>query len=642
MDELLEQFVIEGRDLIVLAEAELERLAGGAEDAAALDGLFRAVHTLKGSVQIFDLGPAERLLHSAEDRLMAARKTGGTIDPDLFAALVACIDQTDRWIDEMERNGRLGADAPSLGNRLLEGFAGVARDAGADLAGDEVSHWLPALQAAATEVIARLDGLIAAFRYVPDSDAFFRGDDPLAIVAALPQLEHLAIGPALDWPELEAWDPFQCVSMIEGLSTAPVEDLRAAFKLVPDQVQFATFAADSPALAEDHATVSTARAMRVDTARIDRLANEVGELVVAANGLAHVSRLAERADAELAAALRAVQADIDRISGALHRAVAGIRLVSLAPTLRQLPRLVREIATATGKPVHFEMRGDSVEVDKQIADGLFEPLLHIVRNAVDHGLEDIAARAAAGKPPTGRIVLTASRQGDEVVVAVRDDGAGIDAAHVRDVAVARGVIARGGADELSDIQAQRLILMPGFSTAETITDLSGRGVGMDAVKAAADRLRGRVMIDSEAGVGTTIELRLPLDAITTRLLVVRAGEERYGVPLDQIVETARLDADQIRTLGRSRACVLRNRTVPLLDLADLLGTARPVGPVARLLITETAGEPVAVRVDGFEHRIDAIMRENDGLLQGVPGMAGSALMSDGSVLLVLDLPELVS
>jgi two-component system chemotaxis sensor kinase CheA len=221
--------------------------------------------------------------------------------------------------------------------------------------------------------------------------------------------------------------------------------------------------------------------MRVDTARIDRLANEVGELVVAANGLAHVSRLAERADAELAAALRAVQADIDRISGALHRAVAGIRLVSLAPTLRQLPRLVREIATATGKPVHFEMRGDSVEVDKQIADGLFEPLLHIVRNAVDHGLEDIAARAAAGKPPTGRIVLTASRQGDEVVVAVRDDGAGIDAAHVRDVAVARGVIARGGADELSDIQAQRLILMPGFSTAETITDLSGRGVGMDAV-----------------------------------------------------------------------------------------------------------------------------------------------------------------
>jgi two-component system chemotaxis sensor kinase CheA len=221
--------------------------------------------------------------------------------------------------------------------------------------------------------------------------------------------------------------------------------------------------------------------MRVESARIDHLATEVGELVVAANGLAHVARLAERADPELAAALRAVQADIDRISGALHRAVAGIRLVSLAPTLRQLPRLVREIATATGKPVHFEMRGDSVEVDKQIADGLFEPLLHIVRNAVDHGLEDIAARAAAGKPPTGRIVLTASRQGDEVVVAVRDDGAGIDAAHVRDVAVARGVIARGGADELSDIQAQRLILMPGFSTAETITDLSGRGVGMDAV-----------------------------------------------------------------------------------------------------------------------------------------------------------------
>jgi two-component system chemotaxis sensor kinase CheA len=165
---------------------------------------------------------------------------------------------------------------------------------------------------------------------------------------------------------------------------------------------------------------------------------------------------------------------------------------------------------------------------------------------------------------------------------------------------------------------------------------------MDAVKAAADRLRGRVVIDSEAGAGTTIELRLPLDAITTRLLVVRAGAERFGIPLDQIVETARLEASEIRTLGRGRACVLRDRTVPLLDLADLLGAPRPDSPIARLLVTETGGEPVAIRVDGFERRIDAIMRENDGLLQGVPGMAGTAVLSDGSVLLVLDLPELVS
>jgi two-component system chemotaxis sensor kinase CheA len=642
MDELLEQFVIEGRELIVQAEAELERLAGGADDAAALDGLFRAFHTLKGSVQIFDLAPAERLLHAAEDRLMAARKAGGAIEPKLFAALVACIDQTDRWIDEMERQGHLGAEAGSLGEGLLDGFAGAPSDARVDLGGAEVAHWLPALQAAAAEAIARLDGQITAFRYVPDADAFFRGDDPLGIVAAVPQLEHLAIEPVGLWPALEDWDPFQCVSVIEGLSAAPPEAVRAAFKLVPDQVQFATFSAESSTASGGLGTASTTRTMRVESARIDRLATEVGELVVAANGLAHVARLAERADPELAAALRAVQADIDRISGALHRAVAGIRLVPLAPALRQLPRLVREIAAATGKPVQFEMRGDTVEVDKQIADSLFEPLLHIVRNAIDHGLEGAGDRSAKGKSPTGRVVLTASRQGDEVVVAVSDDGAGIDPAHVRDIAITRGVIERVEADELSDIQARRLILMPGFSTAEIVTDLSGRGVGMDAVKAAAERLRGRVVIDSEVGVGTTIELRLPLDAITTRLLVVRAGAERYGVPLDQIVETARLDAGEIRTVGRGRACVLRDRTVPLLDLADLLGAPRPDSPIARLLVTETGGEPVAIRVDGFERRIDAIMRENDGLLQGVPGMAGSAVLSDGSVLLVLDLPELVA
>lgn len=641
MDELLDQFVIECRDLIVQAEAELECLATGAKNAVALDGLFRAVHTLKGSVQIFDLAPAERLLHAAEDRLMAARATG-EIDQALFGALIACLDQTDRWIDEMESHGQLNTDAPVLSERLLAGFPLAHTAAAVATQGAMGADWLPRLQSAAAETIARLDGQLTAFRYTPDHDAFFRGDDPLAIVAAVPHLEHLAIDPVGAWPALDDWDPFGCHALIQGISAAPAEAVRAAFKLVPDQVQFAAILAGGPVADSDDGAASATRTMRVDAARIDRLANEVGELVVATNGLAHMTRMAEHADAELAAALRRLQGDFERISGGLHRAVAAIRLVPLAPTLRKLPRLVREIAALTGKPVEFEIRGETVEVDKQIADNLFEPLLHIIRNAVDHGLENPAGRSAAGKAALGSVVLTASRQGDEVVIAVSDDGAGIDTARVRTVATDRGIISRDEADELSDSQARHLILMPGFSTAEAVTDLSGRGVGMDAVKAAVDRLQGRIAIESELGRGTTIELRLPLDAITTRLLIVRSGAERYGVPLDQIVETVRLDAATIRTVGTGRACVLRDRTVPLLDLADMVGAPRPSDSIARLLVTVSAGEPVALRVDGFEQRIDAILRENDGLLRGVRGMAGSALLSDGSVLLVLDLPELVA
>lgn len=642
MDELLEQFIVEGRDLVAEAEAALDRLGAQPDDMAAIDALFRTIHTLKGSVQIFNLAPAERLLHAAEDRLTIIRRSEEAIDPAFHAALTACVDQTDRWIDDMEREGRLAETANAVADRLLGGFAKHAPAGQEERRPDTDAAWLGQLQQAAGDSIANLEGALIAFRYTPDRDCFFRGDDPLAIVATVPGLEYLTVQPVEDWPSPDDWDPFLCHATIEGVSSASVDEVRAAFRLVPDQVEFRTITNSGMAAANEGPAMAVARSLRVDTGRIDELATEVGELVVAANALAHITRRAERIDPDLAAALRAIQVDVDRIGGGMHRTVSAIRRVPLAPTLRKLPRLVREIAASAGKTIRFEMRGETVEIDKQIADSLFEPLLHIIRNSIDHGIEDESLRVAAGKDAAGRLLLTATRRGDEVVVAVTDDGRGIDPARIRDVAVERGLIDRAAATAMSDAQALYLILAPGFSTAPTVTDLSGRGVGMDAVKVAVERLRGSVEIESRPGIGTTIELRLPLDAITTRLLVIRSGDERYGVPLDQIVETARLRATEIRAVGRGRACVLRDRTVPLVDLPELLGGAASDDAIARLLVTQSGGERVAVRVDAFEQRIDAIIRKNDGLLRGVPGMAGSALLSDGSVLLVLDLPELTA
>lgn len=642
MDELLEQFVIEGRDLITQAEAALDGLVAAPGDMLAIDSLFRALHTLKGSVQIFDLAPAERLLHAAEDRLTRARASGEGVDPALLAALTACIDQTDRWIDEMERTGALGEKAAHVSEGLLAGFGGGALSAADGTSGGDEPAWLDRLKQAAADRIAHADAALTGFRYVPDKDAFFRGDDPMAIMASVPGLEYLSVEADGAWPSLPDWEPFRCYARIEGVSSAPAKDIRAAFKLVPDQVQFAAIAVEEAAVGEEVAHISAARTMRVDAGRIERLASEVGELVVAANGLAHIARLAGRIDPELAAGLKTVQADIERISGGLERAVAAIRLVPLAPTLRKLPRLVREIADAAGKTIDFEIRGEGLEVDKHIADGLFEPLLHIIRNAIDHGIEDAATRRDVQKDAAGRLLLTVSRRGDEAVIAIQDDGKGIDPDRIRDAAVERGLITRSAADAMSDSQAIRLILTTGFSTARTVTTLSGRGVGMDAVKAAIDRLRGRIAIESRPAIGTTFELRLPLDAITTRLLIVRAGEERYGIRLDQIVETARIATGDIHMVGKGQACILRDRTMPVIDLSTMIGGPACAGATARLLVTERAGEPVAIRVDGFERRIDAIVRENDGLLRGLPGMAGAALTNDGGVLLVLDLPELIA
>jgi two-component system chemotaxis sensor kinase CheA len=326
----------------------------------------------------------------------------------------------------------------------------------------------------------------------------------------------------------------------------------------------------------------------------------------------------------------------------MRRGVLAVRSVSLGPSLRRLPRMVRELGATLGKSVVFEMSGEATEVDKGIADALFEPLLHLVRNAVDHGIEPEGIRRAAGKPPAGTIRLRIRPDGDQVLIELTDDGAGIDAARLRERAVSKGLLDRTAADALEDAQALRLIFAPGFSTASEITAVSGRGVGMDAVRIAVEQLGGRIEIASVVGDGTTVRLRLPLNAIMTRLLVVRVGDDRYGVVLDRISETVSVTAESIVAIGAGRACVLRDRTLPVLSLATMLGGAENPARSAKLLVTDAAGEPVGVMVDGFGERIDGLVRPRAGLLAGVPGIAGTTMLGDGGVLIVLDLAELVA
>jgi two-component system chemotaxis sensor kinase CheA len=639
MDELLTQFLIEARELIGQAGDDCVRLARDPDDRAGIDSAFRAIHTLKGSVAIFDMAPAARTLHAAEDMLDRARAGTHQLDSDAVATLVAVVDQTDRWVDAMERDGQLsptaGAEADALVARIGSGTAPVLAQAA-----DDAPPWLDAVLE--RHRVARDDatGALTAFRYTPDSECFFRGDDPLAIVAAVPDLIALAIVPHAPWPALDDFEPFQCTVMLDGLSAAPIGAVRAAFRLVPDQVALAVVAATRQTEAAGNA--GGAASLRVDAVRIDALADGVGELIVANNALSHVAAEAERLDPRIGKQVRDAHAALDRAVADMRRTVLAVRMVSLGPSLRRLPRMVREIAEALGKTVLLDIRGETTEVDKGIADELFEPLLHLARNAIDHGIEPADARRRAGKPEAGSLRLDVRRDGDQVVVALADDGAGIDAARIRDVAVARGLIEREAADTLDDAQALRLIFAAGFSTADAVSAVSGRGVGMDAVQAAATRLGGKVEIDSVPGEGTTIRLRLPLNAIMTRLLIVHAGGERYGIPLDRIVETASVPSDRIVPVGSGRACVLRDRTLPILSLATLLGAEDRVAPLTKLLVTESAAEPVGVIVDGFGERIDGLVRPAAGLMTGVPGISGTTILGDGGVLLVLDLAELVA
>lgn len=643
MDELLEQFLIEARELIAQAADDFSHLERDAADRARIDSAFRAIHTLKGSVVVFDMVPAERALHAAEDLLERARAGTQVLDAAGLAALIAILDETDRWVDAMERAGALPASAAATAKRLVARISGAEPApmvAAAPVARAEPA-WLDMLRVREAERIAAAEADLVAFRYTPDPDCFFRGDDPLAIIAAVPDLAGFALLPSAPWPALDAFEPFRCAVILEGLSAAPLAQVRAALRLVGDQVETAEIRVH-PAEQEDIGSAGAQKSLRVDAERIDALADGVGELIVAANMLAHVADEANRIDPRIGARVHAAHAELERAVSDMRRAVMAVRMVSLAPSLRRLPRMVREIADALGKPVRFEMRGEATEVDKGVADAIYEPLLHLVRNALDHGIEGGAARQSAGKPETATLRLDVRRDADHVAITVSDDGAGIDPAHIRTAAVARGVVEREAADAMDDAHAIRLIFAAGFSTAAQVSAVSGRGVGLDAVQSVIEQLGGSVDIATTLGSGTSFRLRLPLNAIMTRLLIVRVGEDRYGVPLDRIVETASVPSDHIRAVGSGQACVLRDRTLPILDLARLLGTESTRAPLTKLLVTEASAEPVGVIVDGFGERIDGLVRPRSGLLAGVPGVAGTTLLGDGGVLLVLDLAELVA
>jgi len=649
MDELLHQFLIEGRDLVAQATADLGTLARDAADEHATDSAFRAIHTLKGSVAIFGLDPAERLLHAAEDLLERAKKGGQALDPHRIAALTGCMDQIDRWIDDMEHRGALPADADAAAGTFIARLAADASAAGWEPeqpafeganGAANADAWVSRLHGNVAAAVADTTVPLIAFRYTPDADCFFRGEDPLAVVEAVPGLLCLTISPADGaWPGPDL-EPFSCFSIIEGVSEATEDEVRAAFRLQPGQLNFARIEPRSRDQVRREGQSDTSL-LRVDVARVNSMADSLGDLVVAINGLSGIADELAVVDERLTQRMRAAQASIERAAAKVHRDLSAVRMVPLEPTLRRLPRLAREIADSLGKTVTLSITGGTTEADKQVADGLYEPLLHLLRNAIDHGIEPADIRRAAGKPAAGAVHLAFQRHGDSIVATLRDDGAGIDPARIRDIACSRGLLTREAAQTLSDAAALRLIFLPGFSTAENVTEISGRGVGMDAVQSAVEKMRGTIEIESDPGRGTLFRISLPGNALTTPLLVVEAGGERYGIALEQVTETARVHRAALKPIGQGLACVLRNRTIPVLDLGSLLGAQGCEDEIARLVVTRCGGEAVALQVDAFAERIETVVRQPAGILSSLRGVAGSALLGDGGVLLVLDLPELV-
>lgn len=727
MNEFLNQFLIESREHVDQATDGLLALEKTPQDAEKIDSVFRAFHTLKGGAGIIEFRAMERAVHAAEDILNAARTQTRPLTTTLVGDCLACLDQVVQWMDAIERSGAVPTSSDAEADRI------VSRLRGAPPATNTATPVWPA-QLLEKHAGARGRATMA-LRFLPDPDAFYQGEDPLAQITSLPGLLALEVRPREAWPSLDALNPFLCNLELLAVSesadivvgdhlksrggvlethtfagtgataghhslTAPVRALLGAQRDLIGQAKPDNFAGfvgsagiaaqnalrscgrDADATRVSQATASSlehrssdvllkvlsdliedpppaparvapapnpeqlaGRTLRIDAARIDELVRLTGQIMVAKNGMGHVAKLAQAERNAISSLLHQQHGVLERLVGELQRAVLGMRVLPLRFVLQRLPRVIREMSASLGKPVKLLIEGEDTEADKTIVEMLFEPMLHIVRNAVDHGIENPADRVARGKPPTAEIRVHARRQGEQVLVEISDDGGGIDVERVRAVAMARGVVNEEALRSMSEQDILELVFAPGFSTATQVTELSGRGVGMDAVRTAVARVGGRVSIDSRAGQGTTVRFSLPFSVMMTHVMTVEAGGQMFGVPLDVVVETVSLPRSALAAIGAAQAIVLRDRTIPVLDLAEVLGFTQQVAPEdgnVIVVITAFGGQYGGLRVDSLGERLEVILKPLDGLLAGMPGVTGTTLLGDGRVLLVLDAAELLS
>jgi two-component system chemotaxis sensor kinase CheA len=388
---------------------------------------------------------------------------------------------------------------------------------------------------------------------------------------------------------------------------------------------------------------SQVQTLRIDAARIDRLLRIAGELVVAKNSIGHIVGLIRDLGGEIPEMLKQRHATLDRLVSELRESVLSARMLPLRTTFRRFPRLVYELSEELGKPATLLLEGEDTEADRTIAELIVDPLIHVLRNAMVHGIEAPEIREAAGKNSRASILLRASRRGDHVLIEVRDDGGGIDIEAVKESARKAGIVTDKDLDAMTDEETIEMIFSPGFSTTAAVTELSGRGVGMDAARNAIRSIGGHISVHSEPGESTTVRFELPYSVMMTRVITVEAGGQTVGIPLENVIEALHVTRDAVQSVGAAQAVVLRARTIPLVELAPLLGNTSRITSedTVAIVVAWIAGERSALRVDRVQKPLDVVLKPAEGLLSDTPGLAGLALLGDGGVLPVLDLEDLL-
>ncbi|MFC6904534.1 chemotaxis protein CheA [Halalkalicoccus tibetensis] len=632
-DDHTDAFLREADERITDLNNALLTFEANPDDGEAMDEIFRTAHTLKGNFGAMGFEAESRLAHALEDLLDELR--GGRLEasPDVMDLAFDGVDGIEASVRAIE-DGEGGEGATVDVDPTVEALRAAIENGGATGGDRAVESGSAPDEPPAVDPLSDdcgEDETVYRAAVEPREGEMAGVEAMLAAEAIAEAFEPVAFEPGID----EVDGPFS-VSVVARTE----EEVLAVLEGI-ERVASATVEAVETTESEPEANDGTPgksepeiRSVRVDVDRLDELHGMVEQLVT--------SRIKLRRAVEEGETTGAGDAidELDKITTNLQNVVMDVRLIPLEKVVSNLPRLVRDLAREEDKRIDFSMDGEDVELDRTILSELSDPLMHILRNSIDHGIEPPGERSEAGKPETGTIELRATRDRDNVVIELEDDGRGLDREAIEAKAVETGIHTERELATLEASEVYELIFHPGFSTAEEVTDVSGRGVGMDVVHSTVERLDGRIDVESEPGAGTLVRLRLPVSVAIVNVLFVRVGAESFGVPIKAVDEIGR--TDPVRTLNGQPVVDHDDELYPVVDLGDVLDVEGADGDGRMLVRIRNTERSIALRCDDVRRQEEVVVKPLEGVLSGTAGLGGTAVLGDGKIVPILDVRTLPS
>ncbi len=645
LQEIMEDFLIEAFEMNEQLDQDLVELEHNPEDLDLLNRIFRVAHTIKGSSSFLNLNILTHLTHNMEDVLNRARKGEIKITPDIMDVVLCSID-------------------------LMKTLLVTIRDTGSDTNNgkeNEIEEAVKQLQAITSQ---NLEGAKEGTKEAPQKENEKEAEkenteENQENKAKAPTAENsasdnpLADEPDLDYTNMSAEEVEAEIERLLNKRQEADKERRAQKKQEAKPKQEVTPKTETPKTETPKApktetktkakadteenkapSIGVEQTVRVDVRRLDHLMNLIGELVLGKNRLIRIyGDVEERYDGEkFLEELNQVVSSISAVTTDLQLAVMKTRMQPVGKVFNKFPRMVRDLSRELGKSIELIIEGEETELDKSIVEEIGDPLIHIIRNSCDHGIEPLEERRRLNKPETGKVQLSAYNEGNHIVIKISDDGKGLDPVMLKEKAIEKGVISEKDAEGMSDREAFNLIFKPGFSTAKVVSNVSGRGVGMDVVKTNIEKLNGIIEIDSEVGVGTTQKLKIPLTLAIIQALLVGVQEEYYAIPLSSVLETVRISQDEIYTVDGKSVLRLRDEVLSLVRLSDIfkVDAILESNSDVYVVIIGLADQKIGVIVDYLIGQEEVVIKSLGYYLKNTRGIAGATVRGDGKITLIVD------